>query len=140
MLCPCASSVHAVTALVLSVSLPRTHTRSFPFLEQWNAPLALEARNVRNLYKHCFHPEYREEIVWAGFTRPGVGAIPPISELVARYYALLVSGERTLPCVHVMRRSIAEDQAREVEQYPVDSKRLLGLTDYLTLMSGAVLL
>ena len=51
----------------------------------------------RGLFKHMFSPRWRERMAFIGFARPGFGAIPPISELQARYWALLVAGKRVLP-------------------------------------------
>ena len=53
--------------------------------------------NVRNLYKHTFHPAYHGRLALIGFTRPFTGGIPICSEMQARYFALLCSRKVDLP-------------------------------------------
>jgi len=74
-------------------------------------PDAVPANNdVRKLFLHAFKPDVGPSLAYVGFSRPTTGAIPACSELVARYFALLVSGERTLP-------ADAADRALRDEQY-----------------------
>ncbi len=74
--------------------------------------------------------------LFAGFARPGVGSMPPIAEMMARYFALLVSEERSLPSVEEMQASIAADTERELGQYIHDGKRVSTLVDYMTVLTG----
>lgn len=53
--------------------------------------------NVRNLYKHAFHPACDGRLALIGFTRPFTGGIPICAEMQARYFALLCSGKVRLP-------------------------------------------
>ena len=54
--------------------------------------------NVKNMYKHAFHPAYPDgSLSFIGWARPATGAIPAASELQARLLALLLSGKRELP-------------------------------------------
>jgi len=53
--------------------------------------------NVRNLYKHAFHPAFEGRLAMIGFTRPFTGGIPICAEMQARYFALLCSGKVRLP-------------------------------------------
>jgi dimethylaniline monooxygenase (N-oxide forming) len=46
-------------------------------------------------------------LAFIGFVRPAFGAIPPLAELQARWFASLQSGRVTLPCADEMQRSIA---------------------------------
>jgi dimethylaniline monooxygenase (N-oxide forming) len=53
--------------------------------------------NVRNLYKHAFHPACDGRLALIGFTRPFTGGIPICAEMQARYFALLCSDKLRLP-------------------------------------------
>jgi hypothetical protein len=59
--------------------------------------LAVKDNNVRNLYKHAFHPGHGGRLAFIGFVRPYTGGIPIIAEMQARYFALLCSGKHRLP-------------------------------------------
>lgn len=65
----------------------------FPFLKG----IAVPENNVRNLFKHAFLPRNEPTLVFLGFARPTAGGIPICSEMIARYWALLLSGKKTLP-------------------------------------------
>jgi dimethylaniline monooxygenase (N-oxide forming) len=67
--------------------------------------------NVRNLYKHAFHPEYDGRLALIGFVRPFSGGIPICAEMQARYFALLCSEKLRLPADIVGR--IRQDKAWE---------------------------
>ena len=66
----------------------------FPFLAPGLAP---QNNDVRSLFLHAFNPKVGSSLVFIGFARPTTGAIPICSELIARYFALLVTGVRVLP-------------------------------------------
>jgi len=104
----------------------------FPFLEE---KISKEVCIMRNLYKNTFHPKFGTEIVWTGFARPGIGSIPPVAEMQARYVALIISGERQLPSVEEMNRIIQADSKRIIEQFIDDAPRIGALVDYLTLLN-----
>jgi len=53
--------------------------------------------NPRTWFKHCFPPGLGDKVAFLGFARPAQGGIPQCSELLARYTALLLKGERMLP-------------------------------------------
>ena len=53
--------------------------------------------NVRNLYKHAFHPDHDGRLAFIGFVRPFAGGIPACAEMQARYFALLCSNKLQLP-------------------------------------------
>jgi len=59
--------------------------------------LAVKDNNVRNLYKHAFHPDHGGRLAFIGFVRPYTGGIPIVAEMQARYFALLCSGKHRLP-------------------------------------------
>ncbi len=65
----------------------------FPFLKGIEVP----ENNIRNLFKHAFLPANEPTLVFIGYVRPTAGGIPICSEMVARYWALLLSKKKTLP-------------------------------------------
>lgn len=111
------------------------YTVAFPTLEEFFPAAAKEAQMPRlHLYKHMVHPDLGPEIVWGGFARPAFGAIPPIAEMQARWFALLCSGERSLPAPEEMRTVIDADNRRVLAQFPEDAPRLATLTDFLRIL------
>ena len=74
----------------------------------WGKDIAVTDNNVRNLYKHAFHPDHDGTLAYIGFVRPFSGAIPCCSEMQARYFALLCSGKIKLPAD--VRDRIAKDK------------------------------
>jgi dimethylaniline monooxygenase (N-oxide forming) len=65
----------------------------------------LEVENLnwspRSWYKHCFPPgELGNKLMFLGWTRPHQGGIPACSEILSRYIAMILSGERSLPKNH----------------------------------------
>ncbi|HJR71057.1 MAG TPA: NAD(P)-binding domain-containing protein [Gammaproteobacteria bacterium] len=66
---------------------------NFPLLRDIDIP----ENNVRNLYKHAFHPACDGRLALIGFTRPFTGGIPICAEMQARYFALMCSGKVRLP-------------------------------------------
>jgi dimethylaniline monooxygenase (N-oxide forming) / hypotaurine monooxygenase len=57
-------------------------------------------------YLNAINPDVGASLGFIGFLRPAFGAIPPLAELQARWFALLLSGANQLPPVEVMRESI----------------------------------
>ena len=61
----------------------------------------LEAEGVcpcpRTWYKHCFPPSTGKDLAFIGWARPHQGGIPQCAELLARYHAMLLSGDKALP-------------------------------------------
>ncbi len=57
-------------------------------------------------YLYTFHPEIGPSLGFIGFLRPAFGAIPPLAELQARWFALVQSGKVTLPSAAEMQQSI----------------------------------
>jgi len=51
----------------------------------------------RTWYKHCWPPGFGDSLAFVGWARPHQGGIPQTAELCARYHALLLAGERSLP-------------------------------------------
>ena len=89
----------------------------------------VEISDIRQLYKHAFHIDLGRHVAFFGWARPRQGGVPALSELLARYFALLCSGERELPAKSEMKRVIAEDCARE-EEWFANSKSTRTLVHY----------
>lgn len=64
---------------------------------------------MSKMYKKMFIPECGTGIVFVGFARPSIGAIPPISEMQARYLAQVLSGHSDLPSVDAMHERVRFD-------------------------------
>ncbi|MGK7951599.1 MAG: flavin-containing monooxygenase [Xenococcaceae cyanobacterium] len=96
-----------------------------PFL-----PEDLKETDPRSLYKHMFHPEYRDKIVWIGWARPNFGSQFPIMEMQARLFALICTGERTLPAPAEMERVTCVDRSAWLEQFEHNAHRIRSLVDY----------
>ena len=89
----------------------------------------VEIPDVRRLYKHAFQPELGRRVALFGLARPRQGGLPVLSELLARYFAQLCSGERELPAEEEMRRMTEEDCAQE-EAFFANSKNTRTLVHY----------
>jgi dimethylaniline monooxygenase (N-oxide forming) len=85
--------------------------------------------DVRSLYKTAFHPDLGPRVAFVGFARPAEGGVPACSEMVARYFALLCSGERQLPSKAEMRQVIEADR-RYYEEFFSNSKYIRTLISY----------
>ncbi len=73
----------------------------------------VDIAEVRQLYKHVFHPDLGERVAFIGWARPAQGGIPACSEMQSRFFALLCSGKRTLPDKNELLRLIAQDREAE---------------------------
>ena len=114
----------------------------FPFLDtpdkeadpvhsQLVCQVALDARISHDLYKHCVHPNIGDELFFIGFARPCFGAIPPLSEMQARWYALLCSKKLSLPDKQTMIRQSKEYvQYLETRYTAYRTNRIVSLTDH----------
>lgn len=93
-----------------------------PFLDPaiWQAPR----------YLHTFHPETGASLAFIGYARPAAGAIPPVAELQARWFAQLLSGNRQLPSVASMQASIAYWQQYRAHFFRAVKGRLPHLVEY----------
>ena len=110
----------------------------FPFLDknlQRNNTV-----NIRSMYRYMI-PEHIENISFIGFVRPGLGSIPPMSEMQARYLALLLSKQKEMPSYDERRRVSKMQLINDALRYPLDSSRLTGLTyyhDFMTTMAKVI--
>lgn len=86
------------------------------------------ARGPRFL--HLINPAVGANLGFVGFVRPAYGAIPPLAELQARYFALLQSGKLALPPEAEMRRSIDQLTRFRGHYFRAVQGRLDYLVDY----------
>lgn len=101
-------------------------------------PLAVPEGNVRRLFKHVFHPDIGKTMAWIGFVRPSTGGIPVCAEMAARYFALLLAGQRELPKDIVVR--IMKDYELDTRVFCLspDVKTLVGYKDWMDSMAELV--
>ena len=81
-------------------------------------------------FLHTFNPEIGASLAFIGFLRPAFGAIPPLAELQARWFALLQSGRVALPSMEAMRESIAYWTRYRAHVFHPVKERLDYLVDY----------
>ena len=104
---------------------------TFPFIDK---DLQAKAQNIRGM-AHYMLPLNEEGIAFVGFIRPGVGSIPPMAEMQARYLAMQISGIKDKPDIARMKRIVNIQEERDLRTFPYDAERLTGLTSYLDFMS-----
>lgn len=107
--------------------LDRVHND--PILKQ----VGYEARIPHYLYKHAVHPLMGDSLIFIGFVRPSFGAVPPLAEMQARWFALLCSGKCRIPDSVIMQQRIAS-YVRYITRLftPFRTKRITSLTDFLS--------
>lgn len=99
----------------------------FPYFDKYHPDLATEfGTNPRKLFKQIFPPPYKGEVAFFGFARPAFGSLPPTSEMQARYYAMVLNGEKELPSVEDMVDIAAKDKEEWDRRFKYDSPRLKG--------------
>lgn len=81
-------------------------------------------------YLNTFNPEAGESLGFIGFLRPRFGAIPPLAELQARWFALVQSGGRKLPSQEKMSASINEWERYRAYVFRALRQPLDHLVDY----------
>ena len=88
--------------------------------------------DVRRLYKRAFHPDLGPRVAFIGWARPSQGGLPACSEMVARYFALLCSGARSLPPRDRLLASIDRDAHEDQRRF--DTRHVRTLVDYTRFM------
>ena len=81
-------------------------------------------------FLNTFNPEAGANLAFIGLVRPAIGAIPPLAELQARWFALLQSARTRLPSKAEMNASIAHWQERRAHIFRAIRGRLDHLVDY----------
>lgn len=99
-------------------------------------PENLQTCDPRSLYKHMFHPDYKDKLAWVGWARPGFGSQFPIMELQSRYMALIFKGLKQLPDSEGMKNLAQRDADRLYEQFEENAHRIRSLVDYHRYMNG----
>ena len=101
----------------------------FPYLEQYHPELFEVAKNPRENFKQMF-PCFRAEndIAFFGFVRPAFGSIPPIVELQARLFGLVINDKIKLPnnITEVSKKDALEWDRR----FCYDSNRINSIVDF----------
>eukprot|EP00933_Yihiella_yeosuensis_P061914 TRINITY_DN64784_c0_g1_i1.p1 TRINITY_DN64784_c0_g1~~TRINITY_DN64784_c0_g1_i1.p1 ORF type:complete len:585 (+),score=83.02 TRINITY_DN64784_c0_g1_i1:77-1831(+) len=114
----------------------------FPFLKgkigKTNLPLAVPDGNVRKLYRHIFHPEIGHTMAWIGFVRPSTGGIPACAEMAARYFSLVLAGQRKLPLNIAALTTADYDLDTRYYSLSPDVKTLVGYKDWMDSMAALV--
>lgn len=88
----------------------------------------------RKWYKHCFPPGLPPgKLAFLGWTRGHQGGIPSMSEMLSRYIALVVAGDRVLPDDY---EEIAIREGRAESEYYVGSPKVAALVDYPSFMDA----
>jgi dimethylaniline monooxygenase (N-oxide forming) len=94
--------------------------------------VSYDARISHNLYKFMIHPLLGTSLVFIGFVRPCFGAIAPLAEMQARWFALLCSNKTRLPDAETMT-TLTQIYVRYIEnmltKYRTD--RITNLTDFI---------
>ena len=98
-------------------------------------PEDLKKTDPRSLYKHMFHSKYRDKIVWIGYARPNLGSQFPIMEMQARLFALVCTGEKTLPKQAEMERVTCVNRVAWLEQFEHNAHRIRSLVGYFQYMN-----
>ena len=101
---------------------------SFPFFEAHMPQLAERSLDARSRFKHIISMEEGSSLAFIGYARPAFGAVPPMSELAARYWVQLLSAERALPAD--AHDTIVRDRAAEENLFARDARRLTALSQY----------
>lgn len=83
--------------------------------------------NPRSWFLHCFPPNLGHCLFFVGYTRPHQGGIPVMAEMLSRYIALLLTGDRRLPIEYTAQADI---DARAEREYYYLSPDLDTLVDY----------
>jgi dimethylaniline monooxygenase (N-oxide forming) len=81
-------------------------------------------------FLHVFNPDVGPSLGFIGFVRPAFGAIPPLAELQARWFARVQSGHAALPPRDEMARSIAHWRAFRTDFFRALTERLEHLVEH----------
>eukprot|EP01084_Bolivina_argentea_P095128 171036_1 len=99
----------------------------FAFFNKATPPIQVNA-----LFQRMFDVDYGDSLCFIGLNRPFIGSLPPISEMSARYFTLVVSGLRQLPSKDVMLKSVEMENEVRSHQFPQIHACMPTLCDFLT--------
>jgi len=107
------------------------------FIQWWPfLPEGLERHDHLDRYRHVFHPQL-PNVGFCGFARPvGFGAIPPLSEIQARYIALVASGKARLPPKRQFMAQIHKTKAQFLTTRKTPNQCLVFYPYYLSEVGG----
>ena len=110
------------------------YRQSFEFVKD------VEVRNMRELYRHVFHPKLGGRVAFIGWARPAEGGVPACSEMQSRYFALLLSGKKALPPTGQLEDITRKENALEEASFHVqpDLKTLVRYCDYMNGMADLI--
>lgn len=97
-----------------------------------SAPFLSEPVDMTRLYKMCFDPEVGDSLAFVGFLRPPIGAIPPLAEMQARWFARICSGGVGLPEAAGMRAIVDREKRARDAYFRQVYDRLPNLVDFST--------
>jgi dimethylaniline monooxygenase (N-oxide forming) len=84
--------------------------------------------DIRDCYLQTFIPNFGDSLALIGFVRPQQGGVPLLAETIARFYALVLSDERTLPLN--MQECAQNDKARWRDEF-YETPEVFGLVNGL---------
>jgi dimethylaniline monooxygenase (N-oxide forming) len=96
-------------------------------------PFLDESLTTPRRFLEAFVPEIGASLAFIGFLRPAFGAIPPLAELQARWFALLVSGKAVLPPEAEMHAAIERLREFRRHYFRAVRERLDYLVDFYSL-------
>jgi hypothetical protein len=89
--------------------------------------------NPRTWFRQSIPPRHQDHLAFLGWTRPHQGGIPPCSEMLSRYLALLWTGQKTLP---EGWEEQAEKEGKFLHEYWPGGKNLASLVDFPSFMTS----
>lgn len=105
------------------------YSGTFPFFERYLPELNERAGRHRDRYHHMIDISIgTSSMTFVGFSRPAFGAVPPLSELSARYWVMLLTGSRTLDGHD--EELCNKDRAYEERLFRRDATRIQSLVQY----------
>jgi len=111
------------------------YTDDFSFL----APELCPEAGARSLFKNAFKVGGPCTLSFIGWARPSFGGVPACSEMVARYWMMLLRGDKTLPVKREAIQIIEADTAMYKELFPLSNLgTLVDLYCYMDSMAGLV--
>ena len=89
--------------------------------------------NPRTWFKHCFPAGLGDRLMFLGWARPHQGGIPACAEILARYIAMVLTGDRALPGDYA-ERALAEGRAEH--DFYKHARHQVNLVDYPAFMDS----
>ena len=89
--------------------------------------------DISKLYQNMFDINYKDSLIFVGFSRPMLGSLLPVSELAARYAALIISDKSPLVLPSEQEMLTIIDKQNQVRQkyFPLLYQKKRILVDFL---------